>query len=94
MLETSFGREAVTGGNYQQQEVSGKEIENITAERQEPEGEGENDELGFVVALLTMQYMDKIMPRTSFKFLHAVGFWSIVASCSPKSFLLPNICLL
>ena len=51
MLETSFGGGAVTGGNYQQQEVSGKAIENIATERQEPKGEGENDELGFAVAL-------------------------------------------
>ena len=45
----------------------------MVAERQEPEGNGENDELAFPAAHLTMQYMDTIIPRYHVNNLHDVG---------------------
>ena len=45
----------------------------MVAERLEPEGDGENAELGFAAALLTMQYMDTIMPRYHVNNLLVVG---------------------
>ena len=37
--------------------------ENLAAERQEVEGDGANDKLGFSAVLLTMQHMAKTRPR-------------------------------
>ena len=48
-------------------------MENIAAERQEPEGDGENDELRFTAILLTVKCMDTMMPRYQVNNLHAVG---------------------
>ena len=45
----------------------------MVAERQDPEGNAENDKLGFDAAHLNMQYMDTIMPRYHINNLHAVG---------------------
>ena len=45
-----FGRafkEEQEQGGYQQQEANSSAVEIIAAERQEPEGDGENGELGF-----------------------------------------------
>ena len=36
---------------------------NLAAERQEAEGDGANDKLGFSAMLLTMQHMAKTMPH-------------------------------
>ena len=47
MFENELSRRSSDKVNYQQQEGSGKAIKNITAEQQEPEGDGENGELGF-----------------------------------------------
>ena len=43
--------------------VCNSAYENITADRQEAEGDEANDKLGFDAMLLTAQHMAKTMPR-------------------------------
>ena len=55
--------EQMQAGRLQTTNICNYAEENIVAERQEAEGNGANDKLGFDAMLLTAQHMAKTMPR-------------------------------
>ena len=56
-----------------------------------PEGDGENVELGFEKALITIRRLDTVLPRLHANYLHIVGFFQIVLMSNHKRTMIPII---